>query len=202
MNRFKHIYCINLAHRTDRWAESLIEFSKAGITVERFEVQKIKSPFPGLNDGQYGCLNSHLQLLFLAKANSFENIVIFEDDIEFSDNFNESLKHIPEQFDMLYFGGSDKFETSIHINEHISKISGTYCTHAYIVNHSVYDLLISELNKMAAPIDVVYSKIQSQINCFGFRPKIAFQRESYSDILGKNIRYKSATNELNPTKEW
>jgi len=201
--KFEHSYYINLDHRKDRNEQSLIEFNKVGISATRFEAYKYETGLQNImNAGNLGCLKSHLTLLKYAKSNGFKQVEIFEDDIEFSDDFTEKIKLDLPDFDMLYLGGSDKYEVAEPINEYVSRLSGTLCTHAYIVRENVYDLLISELEKFSAPIDVIYSQVQSKINCIGYRPKIAFQRESFSDILGKRIKYKSATNEPNPQREW
>lgn len=202
---FDKIYCINLESRKDRLKESLAEFVKHDIyNVEIFPAidGRLIPLIPGCNAGHTGCIMSHLLILKEAQGQRYKNVLIFEDDVQFAADFNDKLKFIPDDYDMLYFGGSDKYAIINQQTEHIARIQGTLCTHAYAVNESIYQLLIDLLSNADAPIDVMYTRIHNQIKTLGFRPKIAWQRESFSNILNRNIRYKSATNEDNPNNEW
>lgn len=202
---FEKVYCINLKRRPDRLREVMAEFEKHAIRVveifEAFDGRTIQ-PRNGLNGGQTGCILSHLQIITTAKHQGYKNVVIFEDDVQFCEDLNEKLLYTPSEYDMLYLGGSDKYAHVTPITEHISKISGTYCTHAYAINERVYDAAMGMMLTANEPLDMIYAKLHPQINAVGFRPKIAWQRESFSDIINKRVRYKSATNEPNPMNEW
>lgn len=204
-DHFDKIYCINLEKRIDRFEAVSEQFQEFGISPVQFIKAidgRLLNPPKGLNGGQYGCILSHLIAIKHAQSNGYKRILIFEDDVQFEPFYNEHLTHIPDEYEMLYFGGSDKYASITPVNQWISKVEGMLCTHAYALNESVYDLIIALLSNANAPVDVMYQEIQKNINTFAFIPKIAFQREGFSDVINKKVRYKSTTNEPNPTQEW
>lgn len=85
-----------------------------------------------VNYGVIGCFDSHLKIWKSIIDNSWNNVLIFEDDIIF--NNNESiLKHIPSDYDIFYFG----FEggKNIPINNYIGYPTKPACTHAYAISN-------------------------------------------------------------------
>lgn len=202
---FEKVFCINLRHRTDRRKESEAEFKKHHIQVQFFDA--INGKFlvndNGVSKGNLGCIYSHRNIIVLAKQLQLKNILIFEDDVEFSDDYNQKII-LAKDFgaNVLYLGGSDKYASVEKINENFSLIKGSLCTHAYAITEKMYDIFIHALSDPKEPIDVIYSKLSNEYEFYGYRPKIAWQRESYSDILERKIKYKSCTNEPNPQNEW
>ena len=135
MKHFDKIYCINLDSRPERWQESLIEFERLGLDVERM---------PGfqLTPGIAGCSKSHLECIKLAKANGHKNVLILEDDITFHvDIFEQTLTKAIEQleengleYDMLYFSANLYGPGNGLIHDNLAKISSAKAGHAYVVN--------------------------------------------------------------------
>lgn len=191
---YDNIFCINLDRRTDRWEECLIEFAKHNLNVKRFSAIDGVSLFglPGLTKGNIGAIYSHRAVIQYAKDNNFENILILEDDVEFHNDINriffEFIQEVPCDWDMLFFGANHSenniwmSEPLIKITDHVYKIIRSYANHCYVVRENVYDKLIEALSRKDKPNDVLVSDIQKEMNCYLFRPHLAWQRPSYSDL--------------------
>jgi GR25 family glycosyltransferase involved in LPS biosynthesis len=200
-NYFLEIYCINLDRRTDRWEECKIEFAKHNLNVKRYPAFDGKNlpVIDGLTPGNVGAIYSHRAVIEHAKNNKFDNILILEDDVEFHQNLNQLfdlyIKELPEDWDILFFGANHSEnniwmrDPLIKISDHISKIIRSYANHCYVVKETAYDLLINSLSKENQPNDVLVSDVQKELNCYLFRPPLAWQRPSYSDLLEKFTDY-------------
>lgn len=192
-NNFDKIFCINLDRRKDRWEETKIELKKWGLfdginRISAIDGSKIKNNRYPIKNGELGLLETHLKLIRNAKEKKYKNILLIEDDIEFTDeikNIKEYIDELPKNWDMLWFGANHNIHAGNKINlisEKIIKCNYTYSTHCVAINNSVYDLLINLLVKKEKPVDVYYSDIQNNHNCYSFYPSIAIQRPSFSDI--------------------
>lgn len=200
-NFFDKIYCINLARRKDRFFQAQTEFAKHNIDaefVEGIDGRLLNIPAMTSNDGalvskgDIGCTLSHLKVTKLAKEKGLKGYLVFEDDVELADNFNEKLKeslpHVPENWDMIYFGGNH-CQKPIKVNDFVSKMIETFTTHAMIIKPTVYDALIELWGKENEKVDVAISFLHKKYNCYVLTPHIAFQRASYSDILQVHTDY-------------
>lgn len=201
---FHNVFCINLPRRTDRYAQALAEFKKHGIYVEFVNgvdgrqlsneklLQYKSADDTQVSRGDIGCTLSHFKVLELAKKKGLLNYCVFEDDVELADNFNERIKeimpYVPDDYDMLYFGGNHNLPV-IKVNEHIARMQRTFTTHAMVIKHTVYDAL-AEIWSKNEKVDVGISSLHSKFNCYVVTPHIAFQRESYSDILEREQKAK------------
>lgn len=197
---FERIYCINLAKRSERWESVKKQFLNNNITAIRYEAidgNKYDS-VNGLKPGELGCLLSHLNILKECQKNNIENLLITEDDVQFCEDFNfkffEYIKELPK-WDMLYLGANhalcNPYESNppIKVTEHVYRVIHAYSTHAYAVNKSCYQYLIDHISNLTNPLDVMYSKIQKNLEVYIFRPHLAWQSEGYSDILEKTVDY-------------
>jgi len=198
---FDKIYCINLDRRTDRWIDAQKEINKHSLNVDRFSGingnPNNNEKLNGATDGDIGCTLSHYNVIKDAKENDFNQILVLEDDVIFSENLNEKfgeyLKFLPSDWDMIYFGGNHNKHMGNKINflnDKIIRLNETYGIHCVAINNSVYDLILNVVSEMKKPIDVYYADIQKSYNCYGFNPSVALQRESFSDIQNKNVNYK------------
>lgn len=102
---FDAIYCINLSRRSDRWQEVQKEFDKVGIKNKVIRFCAVETP----NNWHIGCMLSHRGILKEAKKNWYKNILVFEDDVKFYWQNEQSLQLImpflkEEKWDLLYLG--------------------------------------------------------------------------------------------------
>ena len=197
---FDKTFCINLDRRFDRWEECLIEFKKYGIEdVVRW------SAIDGNNINKLGsCEKSSQTALILTNIdiiedsikNNLKNVLIMEDDIKFSDevyNISEYYKYLPEDWDMVYFGGNHNSHMGVNppliINEKVCKLHNTFTTHCVGINGKSFNTIINKLKEFNNPLDVIYTELQRSLNVYCFYPLIATQRISYSDIEGRVVNY-------------
>lgn len=193
---FDKIYCINLSRRVDRWEECLNEFKKYNLKVDRFDAidgSNLHST-SNLNSGQLGTIQSHLNVLLKAKNDNLKNVLVLEDDIEFDrdfvSSFDEWHSEIPDDWDIIMFGGNHIGNNPwspgklIKVTEHVYRVTYSLALHCYAVKNTVYDKLITSLSEMNTPADNAVAKVQSEINCYIIRPHLAWQRPSYSDLIG------------------
>lgn len=187
---FDKIYCINLNERKDRWELAEKEFNYLGI--------KNYVRFPAIKnlDGRIGCRNSHLTIINDAKINKYKKILIFEDDFIFINKDKDLISNIIEQiskikYDLFYLGATvepniGRFQI---ISENIVKTNFAYTTHAYSIDSSLYDYILTEAPKFPI-IDVFYQqKIVPLGRCYISNPMVCLQRNSHSDIEKKYVDY-------------
>jgi GR25 family glycosyltransferase involved in LPS biosynthesis len=195
---FNQVFCINLNRRKDRWSETVTELRKWDLLndVNRYlGVDGNKLTYDNkkfrVNPGELGLLKTHIKLLQLAKTKKYKNILILEDDIEFTEeikNLDEYMSLVPSDWDILYFGGNHNVhegEKLNKINDKIIKCSRTYTTHCIVFRNTVYDKCLDLIKDCNKPVDVYYSSLQKELNVYSFYPNIALQRVSYSDIQNK-----------------
>jgi GR25 family glycosyltransferase involved in LPS biosynthesis len=197
------IFVINLKNRTDR-LEKFDELSKlhnfeyeiieAFNGKERidnnFEYDGIKVGMPYVNESyfrsQVGCLISHLELIKLCKENRYKRVLIFEDDVEFCDDFNSKFEKLMESvndsWDILYLSGSLPKFTETH--DRYSRVSHLLTTHSYMIREEFYDILIKTLseNLFTKPVDSSYMDVISAIKTYVAMPYLTYQRAGFSDI--------------------
>ena len=197
---FDKIYCINLDRGTDRWDETQTELKKWGLENEVVRYSGIDGNTlkneTQIKGGELGILNTHLKIINESKEKEYKNILILEDDIEFTEKIkllDEYMSIVPNDWDMIYFGGNHNKHMGKkinYLNDKIIKLEETYGIHCVAINDSIYDLILNVIDKRKKPIDVYYADIQKNYNCYGFNPSIALQRVSYSDIQNKVTDYK------------
>ena len=217
---FTKIYVINLDRRPDRLQQCQIEFNKINASVERVPAidGKLIPNTTGMGSREKACLavtTKHVQLIEDAILNEYSNILIFEDDVKFIDDFNEifneRIKFLPEDWDLLFIGGNhilyvpgfdlitgDKNfkvtkENYKTLNYELSKSPCTYCTHAIAVNSRFYNKVINKMKQFPSdPTDNLYYQLQMEgCNAYTFLPSLAKQRASFSDVEDAHVDYDS-----------
>ncbi len=204
-NIFNNVFLINLKNRPDKLNDSTILLNKynikfnvfVGINGNSYNHNNISKKYHQkllrLNPGVLGCLLSHINIIQYAKENNLENILIFEDDIDFSENFLEilncAIKDLPKDWDMFYLGGNPKIGQNTKISNHIYKSTAINATHSYMINHTIYDLILNA-NEYDYAIDTLYHmKIHKNVNTYIINPTITCQRSGISDIRGAYRNY-------------
>jgi GR25 family glycosyltransferase involved in LPS biosynthesis len=148
----------------------------------------IKNPVTGFRDGEtfkpgeIGCLMSHIKAIKLAKEKKWNDVLILEDDVVLSEDFNKGIKFlmriIPADWEHIYLGGHiyfmapPVFEPAVLPSQF--KISGAY---AYFLRKSAYDNVLSEMSYMELPADDVFEKLilrEQRMKSYIFFPFLAY----------------------------
>ena len=116
-----------------------------------------------------------------------------EDDCIFTDEINnvqEYIDLVPENWDMLYFGGNHYgWHEHFRINEKILNIKKTHMAHCIAIKSHMFKILINELQKFETENDNVYMKIQQNYGVYCVFPSIAKQIDGISDIQNGYVNY-------------
>ena len=149
---FDKIYCINLNRREDRWNETLEELKKWGLSdsVSRYSAidGNTLNNDTVINNGELGILTTHINIITEAKENNYNNILILEDDIEFTkeiENIDEYKRLYDEYPKIIIENGL------IFINSH----SLTKCKEIEEVLRSNLIILDSTLDKVYLDSDEI-----------------------------------------------
>jgi GR25 family glycosyltransferase involved in LPS biosynthesis len=142
---------------------------------------------------------SHYQVLEAA-ALLETNVFVFEDDISFIDDLDRStlwnLEHACFElgrldWDMFYIGGNI-LKPFHQVSPHLAKLNHCQSTVAYGVNKKFIPDLLKYINltHIDRPIDMIYADtVIPKHNCYISIPMLAIQRDSFSDIENKEIKY-------------
>lgn len=195
---FDNVYVINLAARKDRLEQITQELKSVEIKHEIFTAVNgvpsgVKLPdYIVKTPGVAGCMFSHIRIIEDAKKRNFNKILILEDDAEFAKNFiklfNNFYNNLPQDWQMVYLGGSSHPILSEKINENVIKTKGAYTTHAYGIKSDVFDTVINNIDiksgvQYAHPIDAFYAiNVHSIFTTYLSKPNLVYQRAGYSDI--------------------
>lgn len=196
MNHIDKVVYINLQKRQDRrqHIESLL--SKYNIPAQRFEAIEHEH-------GLYGCGQSHLAVLKLARDNGWKNVLILEDDIL----FNLPPQDFEQDIERLFTQGPefDVFMLDINLQrsepadqDWLIRVKYAHCAGAYIVKSHYYQKLI-DLYEVALPLllhtgahwiyanDAVWGQLQEKDQWYTFKEQVCRQMAGYSDTKNMHI---------------
>lgn len=192
---FPLIKYINLDSRPDRNNQAIEEFKKLNIAPERFSgITFNHKNLTKSQNGVLGCQASHIAILLEALSKK-QNVLIFEDDVEFVGNYyhilSNAINELPDDWALFYLGGNilKKF---FQISKYISKLTHCQSTHSYGVRWQTIPYLLTQLSfSKVIPIDMIYANIIiPNYPCYIVAPEmIAIQRNSRSDIEGAEANY-------------
>lgn len=198
----KNIFVINLKKRTDRLRHIQEELKKINCNnyeiVEAIDGNTInRSPF--INQGALGLVQTYFKIFELIKDKPTEEIILIEDDCVFSENFSENvnnfLNELPNDWNILYFGGNHNPSLApppSKFTEHVRKVHHTYSAHCVVMKTKVFFELIEILKTLRYQTDVGLSFLQKKYPSYTTSKKITWQVPSYSDIENKLVNYNSS----------
>lgn len=189
------IIYINLDYREDRKEEIEKEIQKMDLTdkTERFSAIRVAEL------GILGCTKSHLAVLKLAKERGYKNVLILEDDFEFTISKSDFEQNLSTLFDskidydvcMISYL-LQKFEENENKSPYIGRVLEAQTASGYLVKSEYYDKMI-ELYEWACPLlettkahwlyanDQCWKSLQNKDNWYYFKKRFGKQRASYSD---------------------
>ena len=189
---FTKMYCINLPRRADRKQHAQSVFKNFNFNVNFVDAVdgRTLSNTGDVKPGEAGCCLSHRKVLEMMLADSsIKTALIMEDDVEFDRNvairFAEYVKGVPDDWQLLYLGGSHRSNPLKKITPHVHKLKKTYTTHCYGIKREAAENLIkffADDRIFRKPADLHFADFKKQYPCYGFMPSIAWQRAGYSDI--------------------
>lgn len=190
------IYCLSLKRREDRRvlvSEILnnhsidFEFFDA-IDGEMYHFERKTKWSKAAKSGALGIIQSYIEILTDAKSLGLSNFLIFEDDVELKNTFREDvdvfLNNVPQDWDIIYFGGNHITHFPIPINKHVSRCVSTRATQAVIFRETCYDKVLHRLGSFELPSDETLANMQrfEEVIAYVPVPPLAWQFASYSDI--------------------
>ena len=212
------IFLLNLPSRVDRLEESRVEFNKLCIPNNQWEcfeaykgadlaVQQrfqkeftaycAKQPITRATNGAFGCLLSHFSMIKAAKERGYKRVLILEDDFEPTHLFDDEkllAKIGLLDFDMFYFSTTTMAPPLPTNDPDFMRVQRAFAGCAYIVNHTIFDIIIDQCLTYAMQIDVFYADIiQKQFKAFSLPKSVITQREGYSDIEQIKVKYNFET---------
>lgn len=211
---FDKIFCINLSTRKDRWDLCESQFNSFDIknNLEKFDA--VFCNYPYLNkkqNAQLGCFLSHYKVLKKAQSNNYKKILILEDDFIFNFNYKETLcslndcfEELPNDWDLFYLGvyfvkGYD-YEAKINYSNNLFKLNTGFTTHAICYSRDGISKMLNCMNRFFNKNMLLSSTYESldwflvkeflyQNNCYASKKFLCGQREGFSDIENKFIKY-------------
>ena len=131
----------------------------------------------------------------LSQDDGEEDILIFEDDCTFCDDFetkyNAFLEEVPEDWDMLYLG-AQHITAPVQVSDNVLKLVNSVCGHAVIYNHAIKQALIEWYSKpnwgcQHMP-DMRRAQGMSSGRFIGYSPLVNMcgQSEGYSHLTKSN----------------
>ena len=198
-NLSNSIYVINLKHRVDRRNHIINELEKV-----KCKTYKLIEGIDGndlinttkLSNGMLGLNHTYLKIYNEWSNEKNDNILIIEDDCVFLENFNKELHlymtNIPEDWDMVYFGGNHNYHMGSkteQINSYCIKLNNTYTAHCVLLKSYVFEELIQNIKDMTIENDVMMSNLQKKYNSYSSVKNITTQVIGFSNIENKFVDY-------------
>lgn len=190
---FDRIYCVNLDEATERWKLCQEQFDKYQLDVNR--VSALKGDGSILNTsqrGNQGLIRTVRKIINETIKDNLKTILILEDDFQFVDGFDilfeKYVKQVPNNWDLLYFGGNH-IEATIPISENIHKMQHTYATHSYAMKNTMFEKILNQFENDKLPGDYLIANMMKSINAYVFKPHLSYQRSGWSYIEGREVDY-------------
>jgi GR25 family glycosyltransferase involved in LPS biosynthesis len=208
-NYVDNVYLINMDKDYDRLEKVTKECDKVGIKFERFPGVNIYDLSQNILDkyipeeiqkygtnGILGCGLSHLFVWQDAVKNNYKNILVLEDDVYFTDDFNEYLQNVmeelPDDYDILYLGYKDLFRCKAPKNcslNYIYKPFFPLLTHAMIISNKGLNKLLNLITKIDNHIDRLIAYNKKDLIIYASKKKIV--KQIWLDSNNSNLKIKT-----------
>jgi hypothetical protein len=192
-------FVINLEHRIDRRVEMENELSRIGWNALFFSAIRPENAadFPSI--GARGCFLSHLAVLKEARRAAVQQLIILEDDVSFSRDFEgrwQSAMTALEAREWSIFYPGHILDNQLNGLSILSPHTGVQCAHFMVINSNAIPRLIEGFemilsrpagHPMGGPmhVDGAYSTIRMQdqsLTTYAYFPALGYQRPSRSDV--------------------
>ena len=189
---------IYLPNREDRWRPTLDHLRSNGIdpilfrgidAVEwKLKTDKSENTWPfKFTSGRIGCFISHYMLWNHLYHSSCERMVILEDDVrvatDFHSNFSNNCDQLPTDWEFVHIGSLwDKEVPDRKFSDNLL-IGKPYCTHAYMIKHSILSKLLNECSQLETYLDIqLMRKVLPFVKQYVFDPPLINQKSLSNDF--------------------
>jgi GR25 family glycosyltransferase involved in LPS biosynthesis len=193
LKNINKIFYINLDKREDRKHEIESELRTYDLFDNAERIQAIETPGQGI----LGCTMSHLNAIKLAKERCYNNILILEDDFQFTVSKGEFENQLQTFFENQIQYNICMISYNIQRSEpteysFLTKVIEAQTASGYIVHHSFYDKMI-QLYEWAIPLlrdtkqhwhyanDQCWKRLQPESHWYCLTTRCGRQRAGYSD---------------------
>jgi hypothetical protein len=141
-------------------------------------------------------MKDFLQMLRVKATGDY--FVFFEDDFELCNGWEEILraawKELPPDFDMLYLGANLTDPPKFH-SEHLCRVMGAWLMHSVIMSRKWVEFILKwyDFNRIWI-IDDWFERIAPDRKFYMTIPITSYQREDFSDFVGRYVYYDIFTN--------
>lgn len=185
---------INLWRRPDRFSRFMADASRSlpsWIAVERFAAidgLKVIPPvgWRGESAGHWGCLRSHAAVLKQALDDGLTELMVFEDDCLFAEDFASKLSTflelVPKDWEALMLGGRH-VEAPITVSGEVVRVKWVHRTHAYwLRNRETMLELLKTWRTSMIDLDNSWKEWQERFLVFAPSPFLCGQSTGKSDV--------------------
>lgn len=210
LDYFDQVYVINLTERTDRREEIAVELRRIGLDLKHPQIKLFPAvrpveslPFPSI--GAHGCFMSHLGVLADACLSGFERILVFEDDLNFIQDFAQRIEPLLDNlantsWSVFYGGYRISSEVKLRPANDMALIPpdvGVETAHFIGFQKPAIGMVLDYLTAMrerkpgdpeGGPMHVDgafswFRRDNSELVTIGACPELGYQRPSRSDIF-------------------
>ena len=89
--------------------------------------------------------NNYARCLRLASQQQGYSLIL-EDDVQFADTVHESLDSIPDNWDVVYFGGNHAWGQPTQIDDKIAIANRTLAMHCVAIRNTVYEKMLNKID--------------------------------------------------------
>lgn len=189
----RNVLYINLDERTDRKERIEEQMKSLGLKATRVTAVKHEK-------GAIGCTLSHIRCLETAVWNSWDHVLVLEDDVHFLDpalcirQTELFLEKHQNHWDVLLLGANNQ-APYYTIDDTCVQICKCFSAVAYLVRGRSYILRLLECFRESLvqaehdPCDVAWNKLQQEDRWFLLQPLCVSQQHCYSNIQNTMVNY-------------
>lgn len=207
-------YYLNLQRRTDRKKNMEQELLKSRHNISRFaaingdnlkSLDGFKGTIKNSELKQYATYLSHLNMLKSAHKEKWSKVLILEDDITLSDDFDERLDflmgELPKDWKIVYLGFNGQLDTIIEdVSTWVYSVKNVYGCFGMLINGEFLSEMIQTVENYKVAIDeVIHKYILPKHRCYSFIPFLLYVNDDYSDLWNKHRVINVIKNLYQPT---
>lgn len=184
---YENVYSLDLNYSNYRLLVK--EFSKNVTYVKIFNL-----------NSYYRTMN-HLSVFKKAKEKNYNCVLVLEDSINFSNDFETrifDILKIPNEWNVLYLGtfGNDKKEVPNYLEKEYYRTYSSYGIFAYLIKKELYNIIIEKLEKNKEVIDNLFLNLQKDYIFYAIRKELVTVNPDYKSFATviKPIKYSNLHN--------